>query len=101
MYREKKATLISVVVRIGSVMACQSAITVQSEVDWLASKLNSGKDSAKTWMRMSPRANTGIEYRMNAALVNTLSPREFRLAAWKMPSGKAIRIANSSDMPDR
>ncbi len=38
---------------------------------------------------------------MNARLVATLSPREFRRIAWKMPSGRAIRIASSSDMPDR
>jgi hypothetical protein len=52
-------------------------------------------------MRISPRKNTGIEYRMKAALVATLSPRLLRLAAWKMPSGTAIRTANTSDIPDR
>ena len=82
-------------------MECQSPITVQIEVDWLASKLNSGNEIAKTWMRMSPRANTGIEYRMNAALVSTVSPSEFRFAAWKMPSGKAMMMASSRLMPDR
>ena len=38
---------------------------------------------------------------MNAALVATLSPSVFRFTAWKMPSGKAIRMASSSEMPDR
>ncbi len=38
---------------------------------------------------------------MKAALVAALSPSEFRFTAWKMPSGKAITIANSSEMPDR
>ena len=82
-------------------MSCQSPITTQIEVDWLASKPRMGNDRAKTWMRMSPRKNDGIEYRMNAALVATLSPTVFRRTAWKMPSGKAIRIASSSDIPDR
>ena len=38
---------------------------------------------------------------MNARLVATLSPSEFRFTAWKMPSGRAIRTAMSSEMPDR
>ncbi len=33
---------------IGSVMSCQSPITVISEVDWLASKPKTWKVSAKT-----------------------------------------------------
>ncbi len=82
-------------------MSCQSPITAQIEVDWLASKPRMGNESAKIWMRMSPRKNDGIEYRMNAALVATLSPSVFRFTAWKMPSGKAIRMASSSEMPDR
>ena len=70
-------------------------------MDWLASKLKMGNESANTWMRMRPRKNTGIEYRMNAMLVAMLSPSEFRLTAWYIPSGKAIRIAMRSEMPDR
>ncbi len=101
MYLEKLATVISTRVRIGRSMSCQSPITVQIDVDWLASKPKMGNESAKTWMRMSPRKNDGIEYRMNATLVATLSPSEFRRTAWKMPSGKAITIASSSEMPDR
>ena len=34
-------------------------------------------------------------------LVATLSPSVFRLTAWNIPSGKAIRIAMRSEMPDR
>src|ERR1700683_2035831 len=101
MYRENRATLIRVKVKMGKVMARQSPITVQIEVDWLASKLSSGNDSAKTWMRMSPRANTGIEYKMNARLVSALSPSEFRFAAWKMPRGKAMTMASIRPMPER
>ena len=101
MYREKAATVISVRVKMGSSMECQSPTTTQMLVDWLASKLRIGKEIAKIWMRMIPRKNEGIEYRMNAALVRALSPSEFRFTAWKMPSGNAMRIASSSDMPDR
>ena len=52
-------------------------------------------------MRISPRKNDGIEYRMNAALVATLSPMLLRLTAWKMPSGRAMITAISSEIPDR
>ena len=38
---------------------------------------------------------------MNAALVATLSPMLLRLTAWKIPSGRAMTIAISSDIPDR
>jgi hypothetical protein len=82
MYREKLATVISASVKIGSVIEYQSPMTAHTLVDWLASKLNTGNDSASTWMRISPRKNDGIEYRMNAALVAMLSPMLFRLTAW-------------------
>src|SRR5579872_1341357 len=101
MYREKLATVSSVRVMTGRNMECQSPITTKTLVDWLASKLKIGNEIAKSWMRMIPRKNDGIEYRMNARLVATLSPREFRFTAWKMPSGSAITMASSSDMPDR
>src|SRR5579863_3366555 len=101
MYREKFAIVSRVRVKMGSSMSCQSPITDQIEVDWLASKPRIGNDSAKTWMRMSPRKNDGIEYTMNAALVATLSPSVFRFTAWKMPSGNAIRMASSREIPDR
>jgi len=48
---------------------CQSPITTQTLMDWLASKLKTGNEIAKIWMRMIPRKNVGIEYRMNTALV--------------------------------
>src|ERR1700686_2949225 len=101
MYLEKLATVTNVSVAIGSVMECQSPMTVSTELDWLAWKLKIGKVRAKTWIRISPRKNDGIEYRMNAALVATLSPMVLRLTAWKMPSGSAIRMASSSEIPDR
>ena len=46
---------------IGSVMECQSPMTTQTLLDWLASKLKIGNESANTWMRISPRKNDGIE----------------------------------------
>src|ERR1700685_2659333 len=101
MYREKLATVTRASVKIGSVMAFQWAMTTNTLVDWLASKLKTGNVSASTWMRISPRKNDGIEYRMNAALVATLSPMLLRLTAWKIPSGKAMITAISSDIPDR
>ena len=101
MYREKAATSISASVKIGSVMEYQSPMTYQMLVDWLASKLKIGREIANTWMRIRPRKNDGIEYRMNAPLVATLSPRVLRLTAWKMPSGRAMITAISSDIPDR
>src|ERR1700689_3221477 len=101
MYREKLATVTKVRVAIGSVMAFQSPATTNTFVDWLASKLKIGKESAKTWMRIRPRKNDGIEYKMNAALVAMLSPMLLRLTAWKIPRGRAIRMANTSDIPDR
>jgi hypothetical protein len=70
-------------------------------VDWLASKLSSGNEIANTWMRISPRANDGIAYKTNAALVAMLSPSEFRFTAWRMPSGKAMMMATIRPMPDR
>src|SRR5271169_4975680 len=100
MYREKLATVISTRVSTGRNIECQSPTTTKKLVDLLASKLKMGNESANTWMRMSPRKNTGIEYRMNAMLVAMLSPSEFRLTAWNIPSGRAIRIASSSEMPD-
>src|SRR5580704_1371316 len=101
MYREKLATVMRAKVMIGSVMEYQSPMTTHTLLDWLASKLKIGKVRANTWMRISPRKNDGIEYRMNAALVATLSPMLLRLTAWKMPSGRAMMIAISSDIPDR
>ena len=101
MYREKLATVSSTRVRTGRNIECQSPNTTKTLVDWLASKLKIGNESANTWMRMRPRKNTGIEYRMNAMLVAMLSPSEFRLTAWNIPSGKAIRIAMRREMPDR
>src|ERR1700733_9806692 len=101
MYREKLATVTKVKVAIGSVMAFQSPATTNTIVDWLASKLKIGNESAKTWMRIRPRKNDGIEYRMNAALVAMLSPMLLRLTAWKMPSGMAIATASTSEIPDR
>src|ERR1700683_4871598 len=98
MYREKAATWIRASVKIGSVMECQSPMTTQTLVDWLASKLKIGNESANTWMRIRPRKNDGIEYRMNARLVAALSPSEFRRTAWKMPSGRAIRMGRISEM---
>ena len=88
-------------VKIGSVMEYQSPMTTHTLVDWLASKLKIGNERANTWMRISPRKNDGIEYRMNAALVATLSPMLLRLTAWKIPSGRAMSTAISSDTPDR
>ena len=38
---------------------------------------------------------------MKARAVTMLSPSVLRLTAWKMPSGIAITIASSSEMPDR
>ena len=93
--------MISASVKIGSVMEYQSPMTTNTLLDWLASKLKTGKVSANTWMRISPRKNDGIEYRMNAALVARLSPMLLRLTAWKIPSGMAMRSAISSDIPDR
>ena len=101
MYREKEATVISARVMIGSVIEYQSPMTYHTLVDWLASKLKIGREIANTWMRIRPRKNDGIEYRMNAALVAALSPRLLRLTAWKMPSGRAMIIAISSEIPDR
>src|SRR5690242_12234030 len=101
MYREKAATEISASVMIGRVMEFQSPMTTQMLVDWLASKLKIGSEIANTWMRISPRKNEGIEYRMNAALVARLSPMELRLTAWKMPSGRAMSTAISSEIPDK
>src|ERR1700730_10740874 len=101
MYLEKLATVSSTRVKTGRNIECQSPITTHTDVDWLASKLKIGNERANTWMRISPRKNTGIEYRMNARLVATLSPSEFRRTAWKMPSGRAISTAMSSEMPDR
>ena len=46
---------------MGSSMSCQSPATVSTDVDWLASNPRMGQDSAKTWMRISPRKKTGIE----------------------------------------
>src|SRR5579862_6374160 len=101
MYREKAATVIRASVKIGSVMEYQSPTTYHTFVDWLASKLKIGSESAKTWMRIRPRKNDGIEYRMNAALVATLSPMVLRLTAWKIPSGRAMMTAMISEIPDR
>src|SRR5579862_3317928 len=101
MYREKEATVISARVKIGSVIECQSPTTVQKLVDWVASKLKIGSEIANTWIRIRPRKNDGIEYRMNAALVATLSPMVLRLTAWKMPSGSAMITATTREMPDR
>src|ERR1700722_12972501 len=101
MYREKKATLTRAMVTIGRVIACQSPITVTTEVDWLASKLNSGNEIANTWRKISATANAGIAYKTNAALVAMLSPSEFRFTAWKTPSGKAIKMARIRPVPDR
>ena len=81
MYREKAATVISASVMMGSVMEYQSPMTYHTLVDWLASKLKIGMEIANTWMRIRPRKNDGIEYRMNAALVAALSPRVLRLTA--------------------
>ncbi len=47
-------------VRIGSVIECQSPMTVSTEVDWLASKLKIGKEMANTWMRIRARKKTGM-----------------------------------------
>src|SRR6266571_121916 len=93
MYREKAATVISASVMIGSVMEYQSPMTYHTLVDWLASKLKTGREIANTWMRIRPRKND--------ALVATLSPRLLRLTAWKMPSGSAISTAITSEIPDR
>src|ERR1700677_4504422 len=101
MYREKLATVTKVKVAIGSVMAFQSPATTNTFVDWLPSQLKNGNERAKTWQRSRPRKNDGIEYRMNAALVAMLSPMLLRLTAWKIPSGRAMMMANSSDIPDR
>src|SRR5581483_3717356 len=101
MYREKAATVISASVKMGSVMEYQSPMTTNTLVDWLASKLKTGREMASTWMRIRPRKNDGIEYRMNAPLVARLSPMLLRLTAWKMPSGMAMITANTSEIPDR
>src|ERR1035437_8995868 len=101
MYREKLATVMAVIVTIGSVMAFQSPMTTNTFVDWLPSELDIGDVRANTWRRNRPRENNGIEERMNAALVATLSPMLLRLTAWKIPSGKATSTAITSDIPDR
>jgi hypothetical protein len=71
------------------------------DVDWLASKLKIGIDSANTWMRIRPRKNTRIEYEMKARLIAMLSPMLLGLTAWKIPSGMAITMAKISDIPAR
>ena len=48
MYREKLATMMSASVKIGSVMEYQSPMTTHTLLDWLASKLKTGKVSANT-----------------------------------------------------